>query len=298
MTARTSSIRVSRSGRPGGRSESPVPRLSKRIRRAIEPSRSRKRAWPRLLPVLLEVGDEPGDEHEVERAVAGHLVGDVEVAAARVADRRLPRGAARRRQVQARVLAEDAQLELAQRRPGSMPSSLDERPASALEHLQRVGLPAAAVEREHQLAAQALAEHVLGDERLELRHQVVMAAERQVGVDAILERGEPQLVQPGDLALRERLAAEIGQRLAVPQRERIAQARRPLGRIVPRLAPRRPATRTGPGRPRAARDLQQIAGRARPDPIGADQLAQAGDVAVQRGLRGSRRLLPHSASIS
>ena len=39
------------------------------------------------------------------------------------------------------------------------------------------------------------------------------------------------------------------------------------------------------------RDLQQIAGRARPDPIGAEQLAQAGDVPVQRGLRGARRLL-------
>ena len=90
--------------------------------------------------------------------------------------------------------------------------------------MQRVSLPAAAVEREHQLAAQPLAEHVLGDQRLELRHQLVMAAERQVGVDAILERREPQLLQPGDLALRVRLAAEIGERLAVPERERIAQA--------------------------------------------------------------------------
>ena len=45
----------------------------------------------RLLPVLLEVGDEAGDEHEVDRPVAGHLVGDVEVAAARVADRRANR---------------------------------------------------------------------------------------------------------------------------------------------------------------------------------------------------------------
>ena len=82
--------------------------------------------------------------------------------------------------------------------------------------MERVGLAAAAVEREHQLAAQALAEHVLGDQRLELRHQLVMAAERQVGVDPILERGQPELLQPGDLALRERLAVKIGQRLSAP----------------------------------------------------------------------------------
>jgi hypothetical protein len=61
-----------------------------------------------LLPVLLEVGDEAGDEHDVDRPVSRHLVGDVEVAAARVADRR----PARRRPVQPGVLAQDAQLEL------------------------------------------------------------------------------------------------------------------------------------------------------------------------------------------
>ena len=122
----------------------------------------------RLLPVQLEVGDEAGDEHEVDRPVAGDLVGDVEVAAARVADRRATpargaRGAPRRGQVQARVLMEDAQLELPQRRPGSMPSSSTSARAAALERRQRVGLPAAAVQREHQLAAQALAKRVLGD---------------------------------------------------------------------------------------------------------------------------------------
>ena len=41
----------------------------------------------RVLPVDLEVGEEPRDEHEVERPVAGHLVGDVDVPAARVPDR-------------------------------------------------------------------------------------------------------------------------------------------------------------------------------------------------------------------
>jgi hypothetical protein len=42
ITACTSSIRVSRSGRPAGRSDNPVPRLSKRISRENDASRFRK----------------------------------------------------------------------------------------------------------------------------------------------------------------------------------------------------------------------------------------------------------------
>jgi hypothetical protein len=267
----------------------------------VEPDQARNRAesfeevrMTRLLPVLLEVGDEARDEHEVDRAVAGDLVGDVEVAAARVADRRMPRcrrgrGGLRRR-LQARVLTEDLQLELLERRPRVDAELLDERAASAPEDLEGIGLPATAVEREHQLAPQTLAKHVLCDQRLELRHQLVMAAERQLGVDAILDRREPQLLEPSDLALRECLALEVGQRLAPPERQRVAQARRPLARIVALAGPR--DQRLEPGEvDLVRRRLQQITGRARPDPLGADQLAKARDMPVQRGLRRSRRLL-------
>ena len=99
--------------------------------------------------------------------------------------------------------------------------------------MERVSLPAAAIEREHQLAAQTLAKRMFGDERLELRYQLVMVAERQVGVDAIFGRGETKLLQSGDLAPCECLVPELGQRLPAPERKRLAQARRPLVRIVP-----------------------------------------------------------------
>ena len=59
-----------------------------------------------------------------------------------------------------------------------------------------------------------------------------MAPEREVGVDAILERGEPQLLQSGDLARGERLAVKLGQRRPAPERQRIAQPRRPLAGVV------------------------------------------------------------------
>ena len=86
ITARTSSMRCSSVGSSssGTRSESPVPRLSKRISRENEASRRRKRANDGSLPEVLEVRDPAHDEDEVERAVADDLVGDVHVAAARV----------------------------------------------------------------------------------------------------------------------------------------------------------------------------------------------------------------------
>jgi hypothetical protein len=60
----------------------------------VEPDQSRERPEPfeearvaRLLPVELQVRDEARHEHEIERPLARHLVGDVDVAALRVADR-------------------------------------------------------------------------------------------------------------------------------------------------------------------------------------------------------------------
>ena len=80
MTARTSSIRCSRVGTSATGSDSPVPRLSKMIRRENELIRSKKRANGRRLPLELEVGGEAEDEDHVDRPVADDLVGDRGVA--------------------------------------------------------------------------------------------------------------------------------------------------------------------------------------------------------------------------
>src|SRR2546421_4050104 len=86
ITARTSSIRSSSVGRSWTltRSDSPVPRLSKRISRLKEARRRKKRAPERLLPADLEVRHPTRDEHEVQPALSQNLVGDVEVAALHV----------------------------------------------------------------------------------------------------------------------------------------------------------------------------------------------------------------------
>ena len=84
-----------------------------------------------------------------------------------------------------RVLLEDALLEVAQRGPGLQPELLVEPPPSLGEDLERLGLPAAAIEREHELAAQALAQRVLVDQRDQLRE--VGTAESELRVEVVLD---------------------------------------------------------------------------------------------------------------
>jgi hypothetical protein len=56
-------------------------------------------------------------------------------------------------------------------------------------------------------------------------NDVGVTAERQVGVDAALERDEPLLLQPRALRPRPGLVGELAERRAAPQRERVAQRR-------------------------------------------------------------------------
>ncbi len=85
ITARTSSMRVSSVAAPLTGSDMPWPRLSKRIRRENDARSPIERGHARHLPSELDVRREGRDVHEVERAVAHHLVRDRDVSAARVA---------------------------------------------------------------------------------------------------------------------------------------------------------------------------------------------------------------------
>ena len=79
-----------------------------------------------------------------------------------------------------------------------------------------------------------------------------MAAEREVGLDPLLERRQPQILEPSRLDARERLVGELGQRRPAPQGERLAQQAR-RARRARRRARRRRAARTAAGRPPPAR---------------------------------------------
>ena len=67
------------------------------------------------------------------------------------------------------VLGQDRGLQLAELVTGFEPELLTEKLTAVLEHAERVGLPAGAVQREHQQPAEPLAQRMRRDELLELR---------------------------------------------------------------------------------------------------------------------------------
>ena len=130
------------------------------------------------------------------------------------------------RRSERRVLVEDVALELLERRARLDPEFLRERAPGVGVGVERIRLAAAAVERDHLLPAQAFAQGLAADHGLELGGDLAVAPEREVRLDAILERRQPELLERSRRALCERLAREIGQRRAAPERERLAQVAR------------------------------------------------------------------------
>src|SRR6185369_6686856 len=72
---------------------------------------------------------------------------------------------------------------------------------------------------------------MIRDERLELADELGVPAERQVGVDPLLQRYQPQILQTPGLRTRERLVGELCERRPPPQRERLAEQARRTSRI-------------------------------------------------------------------
>jgi hypothetical protein len=60
-----------------------------------------------------------------------------------------------------------------------------------------------------------------------------MGAKGQPRLDQLLERRDAQIIEPGDLALRERLVGHFGQRRAAPQRQRLLERRNGALRPAP-----------------------------------------------------------------
>jgi hypothetical protein len=124
--------------------------------------------------------------------------------------------------VQRGVLPQDRSLQLLERGTRHEPEPVDECPARILVGVQGLRLPTRPVERRHQMCPEAFAERVLGDQRLELRDQLVVAPEAEVRVDPELHCCQPDLLEPGDRRLGEALVREVGERRSPPQRQRVA----------------------------------------------------------------------------
>ena len=57
---------------------------------------------------------------------------------------------------------------------------------------------------------------------LELADELGSATKLELGLDPLLDGGQPQLLEPGGLVLGERLVREVGQRRTAPELERFA----------------------------------------------------------------------------
>ena len=132
----------------------------------------------------------------------------------------------RRGQVERRVLAQDRLFELLQLLARFDPELVDERAPGVAIRLERFGLASAAVEGEHPLPAEALAERMPRDERLELAHELRVCPEQQVGLDPVLDRDEVELFEATDRGAGKRLRGEVRERSAAPERQRLGEALR------------------------------------------------------------------------
>ena len=155
----------------------------------------------------VQVGGPAGEVRQVVREGARRRSGPVQ---RRVGPQHLPVGPD---QVRAGV---DAEL-VGQQRPGL--------PVEG----QGVGLPAAAVERDHELPPQRLPQRGGGDQRRQLDGESGLVAGGQAQLDRRLHRGQPPVVQPGGRG-PQRPAVDPGQGRAAPERERGGQPGQRPGR--------------------------------------------------------------------
>src|SRR5262249_10184928 len=135
-------------------------------------------------------------------------------------------------QAKRRILAEDRPLELLQLLAGLDPELVDEHGPPALVDRQRIRLAPAAVEREHELGTYVLAVGMCRDERLEGRDDIGVPAELELGIVKLRPDDELELLETGDLRLREQLEPEIGERWPTKERQSPTQDLDPLARIL------------------------------------------------------------------
>ena len=193
------------------------------------------------------------------------------------------------------ILHEDCSLEVAELAGGLDAELLGERVAGLMIGVERVGLAAGAVEREHEMGVQTLAHRLGRDELLQLGDQLAVPAGLQVGLDANLHRCQPLLFEACDLCGGERGPRQLGERRPTPQRE--ALAKQPGRRI--RVARRQLAASAFDqpleplGIQLALAHANAVAGGSGREQLRvAQRLSQPRDVNLDRLHRAVRRVLP------
>ena len=144
------------------------------------------------------------------------------------------------------------------------------------------------------MPAEALAKRVLGSERLELADELPIPAESEVDLDAQLERGKPDLLEPRDRRLGEALVGDVRERRSPPQRQRLPQ---PIGGVA--CLPVREALPRVVDQPLEPVEVElirpqtdHVAGRLRGEGIRRKRLAKARHVDTERSAACLGRILP------
>ena len=117
-------------------------------------------------------------------------------------------------------------MQVAQRQPGVDAQLVAERAVQLAVHGEGICLPAAAVEREHQLRVQLLVVRVVLDQPVQFRYEPSVLAEGQPGLDQRPGGLQPEPAQPLGVLVQPGAPGEVGevrQRLAPPEPERCAQ---------------------------------------------------------------------------
>ncbi len=113
-----------------------------------------------------------------------------------------------------------------------------------------------------------------------------MAPQRELGLDPLLEGGQPLLFQPRSIGAGERVA-QLGQRRSTPQGQPFPEQSGGLGVLL--RARRRHQPLEAMEVELTVADPDEVAGGLRQDQIPAERLAQLGDVHLERRRGGGGR---------
>jgi len=107
-------------------------------------------------------------------------------------------------------VVEDPPLELPQLVARLESEIVDEQLPALPVDGQRICLPPRSIEREHELGPGPLAQRMGRDDWFELRDRLPVPAELELAVDPLLDRRQPQLLEPFALVAGERLELDAG----------------------------------------------------------------------------------------
>ena len=192
--------------------------------------------------------------------------------------------------VERRVLAQDRLLQPPQIGAGLDADLLNERLPGLTVRVERVGLPAGAIQREHPLQVQLLAQRLLEHQPLELADHLAVPARGQVTVDRQLDRRQPQLLEPANLGVGERHAGHVGQH--TPRHSASASRAAPFPAPFP--AGDQALERSASRRPRQAAARSRARGSRSPPRRRPAACAAARCSAGPSSARSGRMLAPHA----